>query len=219
MRRQKRGSMDRQGILFQGLRVRDVSSASFLREEFSYPLQISAAKESRADITYFLLFVMCRNFLCRSKVRGLKKEWETYLYTRAKESPYQGCGFWLPLDKDERRCARLLLGMLEDIRTYEDDRAEKAWISFWYLVRCAFREIYEFLKNAGALPFSELCRFAADYADIPFMGTAYLCMMYLIAEDTGVKILENGRVFLLYSCIKTGNRLWETDKDEISKRC
>lgn len=203
--------MNKHGILFQGLRVHPVLAASFLQEEVSYQAEVPRAEDEYLDVTYFLLFAMCQNLLCRSKVKGMKKEWEKYLFSAAEKSAYQSRGFWQSLEKEEYQCARLILGMLEDIRNFEDNRAEKAWISFWYLIRCGFQELYAFFRKTRRAAFQDLCQFAKEYSDIPFLGTSYLCVGFLLAEDLGVEIVENGRCQILYSCIKTGNKLWESE--------
>lgn len=209
--------MNKQGILFQGLPVHSSQKASFLQEESSYKLnpRLSEKGETYIDITYFLLYAMCRNVICRGKVRDMKPEWEEYLLKRAEKSTYRGEYFWMCMEAEEYRCAKLILGLLEDIRNLEDDRAEKAWISFWYLLRCGFREEYAYLQKNRKTTFKEICKSAGKYINQQFMGISYICTVFLLAEDAGVKISEDEDDALLYSCAKICNQLWETEGYEI----
>lgn len=210
--------MNKQGILFQGLPVHCNFGVSFLQEESFYRINPQFLKEQETvyiDITYYLLYAMSQNVICRGKVRGMKKEREEYLLKQAEKSTYQGEYFWMCLDFEQCRCAKLILGLLEDVRKLKGDRAEKGWISLWYLIRCGFRELYAFLRKYSRISFREICRLAAENENGQFMGISHICMSFIVAEDLDVKILEDKNYSLLYSCAKTGNRLWETGGHEI----
>lgn len=204
--------MNRQGILFRGLPVHGGQKKSFLQEEASYMGKSGyGRKEAKTymDITYFLLYAMCQNVICRGKVRDIKQERGEYLLRQADKSRYQGEYFWIGLEEEERRCAKLILGLLEEIRNFRDDRAEKAWIGFWYLIHCGFREEYNFLRKISRISVSELCEHVKNQENAAFMGTSRICMLFLLAEETGVKILDDEKNEAFYSCIRAGIQLWE----------
>lgn len=212
--------MNKQGILFQGLPVHRSFETSFLQEESSYRIQSESVQEEMyIDITYFLLYAMCGNVICRGKVRSMKKEREAYLLKQAEKSTYQGEYFWMCLENEEKRCAKLILGLLEDIRSLRDDRAEKGWISLWYLIHCGFRKEYTFLKKNRRITSGDLCRFAGEYGDRQFMGISQICMAFVVAEDLGVKVFEDEKYALLCSCVREGSQLWETGAHEILEEC
>lgn len=214
--------MNKQGILFQGLPVHCSKEAAFLREEHAYELKLKASEvsgETYIDITYFLLYVMCQNVICRAKVRDMKRERKAYLLIQAEKSRYQGEYFWMYLETEERRCAKLILGLLEDIRNQEEEEAEKAWISLWYLIHCGFREEAALLQKERQLFCKDLCRLAEKYEQQQFMGVSHICMYFLLAEDLNLNILEDEKSALLYSCAKAANCLWETKRHEIIEEC
>lgn len=158
---------------------------------------------------------MCQNVICRAKVRNMKREREEYLIRQAEKSRYKGEYFWMCLEPEECRCAKLILGLLEDIRNQENDRAEKGWISLWYLIHCGFRKEYDLLSKSRQISFKEVCRFVNEYENRQFMGIGHICMVFIVAEDLGAEILEDENYELLCSCVKAGCQLWETKVYEI----
>lgn len=211
--------MNKHGILFQGLPVYESKKASFVEEESGYEIGKSRICEKYMDVTYFLLYVLCQNADCHRKLAGMTKERAQYLLHKAEKSEYKGEYFWLSLEERERHCAKLILGLLEEIRYRHDDRAKKAWIAFWYLTRCGFREEYALLRGRNEITLKKLCRYASKYQERPYMGTGLICIFFLIAEDLNVKILHDSQSSLFYSCIKEGNILWKSVGYEIIKEC
>ena len=123
------------------------------------------------DITYLFLYGLSRNILCRAKIRDMKREWREYLLEKADRSTYQSVAFWKMLKKEEKKCARIVLGLVEDLRNCNDGRAEKAWVCLRYLLyvylfaegRISEREKRNFLfrsleidwRRNGGSPFKE----------------------------------------------------------------
>lgn len=212
--------MNRQSILFRGLPIHKSPEVSFLAEESFYmgsaPV-LQDAKEKYADITYFLIYAMCRNLRCRSKIRDMKKEWMEYLRKQAEKSVYQGSYFWYSLNAEEIPCAKIVLGMLEDIRNSEEEQAERSWISFWYLLKYGFWEEYETLKKQKIIDFQEICCLEARYGNWQSLGLSRICVCFAIAEDVGAIIRENGNYGLLFSCIRKESLLWESGREQEKK--
>lgn len=99
---------------------------------------------------------------------------------------------------------------MEDIRGEEEERAELAWIGFWYLIYKGFQEVYRFFKNIPRTTFQVLCQRAGEKKQERCMGISYLCMEFLFAEELGVQIEKNGTYPLLYGCMKTCQKMWES---------
>lgn len=212
--------MNRKGILFQGLPVYEALETDVIREESFYglPLAVQERGKQDGDVTYFLLYAMCKNVICRGKVRSMKQERKEYLLKQAEKSSYQGEYFWLCLDLSEQKCAKLVLGLLEDIRKRTDDRAEKSWVSLWYLIRSSFREEYSFLQTNRNISCRELCRKIGRGEDRQFMGISRVCMAYLAAEDLQIKIRKDEKYSLLCTCVKTGTELWDCSLSKANRR-
>ena len=115
----------------------------------------------------------------------METQWLEYLRERAGNSVYQGEGFWDSLSGEEKICAEAVLGLLEDIRGDEEERAELAWIGFWYLIYKGFQETYCFFKNIPPTTFQVLCQRAGEKKRERCMGISYLCMEFLFAEELG----------------------------------
>lgn len=205
--------MKKEGILFQGLCIQEDCQQDFLEEEGVYcgkKVFFQKAERCYVDSTYFLLYGICKNRKCRELVQGMEDEWRNYLQERARKSRYQGEVFWHSLSCEERECAQAALGLLEDIREGEKDRAELAWIGFWYLVYKGFYEIYGFLKGRFETRFQILCRLAKEKNQEPFHGISYLCMEFLFAEELGVEIEKNGPYSALRQCMQRCINKWES---------
>ena len=119
--------MKKEGILFQGLCIQERQRLDFVEEEGFYyekrkPYQKTEKKY--ADVTYFLLYIISKNQMCREMVQDMETQWLEYLRERAGNSVYQGEGFWDSLSGEEKICAEAVLGLLEDIRGDEEERAE-----------------------------------------------------------------------------------------------
>lgn len=111
--------MKKEGILFQGLCIQERQRLDFVEEEGFYyekrkPYQKTEKKY--ADVTYFLLYIISKNQMCREMVQDMETQWLEYLRERAGNSVYQGEGFWDSLSGEEKICAEAVLGLLEDIR-------------------------------------------------------------------------------------------------------
>lgn len=179
--------MEEKGILFQGLDPED----------------------EETDVTYFLLFTLCRNLWCRSKVREMKREWREYLLEEAEKSPFQDENFWMSLEEGEYRCGRVLLGIVEGVRWGEEESRERSRICLEYLLfHCCQRE-WRFLKDRRYVDIRELCSLESGYADCLFAGVSRICAGLLIAEFLGVEV-EHGRTYpMLLKCVREGNEIWK----------
>lgn len=205
--------MKKEGILFQGLCIQERQRLDFVEEEgFYYEKRkpYPKAEKKYADVTYFLLYIISKNQMCREMVQDMETQWLEYLRERAGNSVYQGEGFWDSLSGEEKICAEAVLGLLEDIRGEEEERAELAWIGFWYLIYKGFQEVYRFFKNIPRTTFQVLCQRAGEKKQERCMGISYLCMEFLFAEELGVQIEKNGTYPLLYGCMKTCQKMWES---------
>lgn len=207
--------MRKQGILFQGLCIiEDRHSPSLLKEEpchYQWENRGFPETEGRyVDVTYFLAYVIGKNRVCRAMVLGMEEEWREYLRSRARSSFYSGEYFWHCLTTEESLCAEAALGLLEDIRGEEEERAELAWIGFWYLLYKGFQEAYDFFKENSKTTFQIVCRLARKKKKEQFTGLGYLCVEFLFAEELGVEIEKDGNYPLFYSCMKKCGQLWES---------
>lgn len=204
--------MRREGILFQGLCIQEKLGRDFIKEEGGYYSGKSSFPKEEfhyVDSTYFLLYGIGKNRKCRELVQGMEAKWRNYLQERARKSRYQGEVFWHSLSGEEQECAQAALGLLEDIREGEMERAELAWIGFWYLVYKGFREIYGFLEGRFEITFQILIRRAKERNEEPFASISYLCLEFLFAEELEVKIRRSGRYSDLYRCMRRCIKKWE----------
>lgn len=204
--------MKRDGILFRGLCIQENRRQDFLQEEGVYCDADTCFQKTRiqyVDSTYFLLYSIGKNQKCRALVQEMEAGWRCYLQERARMSRYRGETFWQSLTREERECAQAALGLLEDIREGEKERAELAWIGFWYLIYKGFQEIYCFLKECLETTFQALVRRAKEKGQEPFTGISYLCMEFLFAEELGVEIEQSGPYSALYRCMKKCINKWE----------
>lgn len=205
--------MKKEGILFQGLCIQERQRLDFVEEEgFYYNKRnpVKKAEKKYADVTYFLLYIISKNQMCKNMVQDMEAQWRDYLQERARSSIYQGEAFWYSLTGEEKACAEAALGLLEDVRGQEEERAELAWIGFWYLIYKGFQEAYCFFKGIPRTTFQVICQRAREKNQERFMGISYLCMEFLFAEELGVQIEKNGTYPLLYGCMKTCQKMWES---------
>lgn len=184
----KRGFMLKKGILFQGLPGEE--------------------GEGCKDITYLFLYTLSRNVLCRAKIRDMKREWREYLLKKADKSFYQIPDFWKMLKKEEKRCARIILGLLEDLRNCEDVRAEKAWICLRYLIRSGYRREEAYLRENQEISFSGLWKMTGREKENLLLKGGRICMCLLIAEEDNRTIKKDKESFLLESCVKKAADTW-----------
>ena len=103
-------------------------------------------------------------------------------------------------------------GLLEDIRYGEQERAELAWIGFWYLIYKGFQEIYGFMKDGLVITFQTLCRLTKEKHQEPFYGISYLCIAFLFAEELGVEIKKNEPYSALYPCMQRCIKKWGSSR-------
>lgn len=208
--------MRKQGILFQGLCIQTRQSADFLQEERVYypagKTLLPKTEKKYVDITYALLYAISKNQKCQNMVSCMEEEWREYLLECAKSSSYDGAYFWRSLSWEEENCAQAALGLLEEIRKEKADRAELAWIGFWYLLYRGFQEIYGFFKETSHTSFREMCDLAKAKGREELLGLGYLCVGFLFAEELEVEIEKNGTYSLLYTCMKNCEELWRSGK-------
>mgnify|MGYP000326173598 CR=1 FL=1 len=130
--------MKREGILFQGLCIQE-SGNGFIQEEGVYYGEkvffFQKGETHYVDCTYFLLYGIGKNRRCQELVQGMEDKWRNYLRGKAKKSRYQGEIFWNSLYGEEQECAQAALGLLEDIRAEESERAELAGLGsgIWFI--------------------------------------------------------------------------------------
>lgn len=186
--RQKRGFMQKKGILFQGLP--------------------QTGGKGYKDITYLFLYGLSRNILCRAKTAGMRKEWREYLLEKAEKSAYQSPAFWKMLKKEERRCARVALGLLEDFRNGRDVRAEKAWVCLYYLVRSGYRREEEYLRENRKISFTSLWNMEKLESEETLLRTSRICMCLLIAEEKGGKVIPDENTYEFAKLLKKVDSMW-----------
>lgn len=204
--------MRTQGILFQGLYFSTKAEGSFLKEEFSYCKELQTETGHYIDVTYFLLYALCKNPKIRKMLEIMEKDWKEYILSSAEKSIYQRGAFWEYLDKGERENAQILLGLLEEIRNCHTSRAEKSWIAFAYLFHKSIGEEYSFLEGEKLVSFEKICSVAEKYQEIPFLPSAYICAAFFWAESQNIEIQRNGTYDFLYPCLKEGRKIWEREK-------
>lgn len=147
--------MRTQGILFQGLYFSTKAEGSFLKEEFSYCKELQTETGHYIDVTYFLLYALCKNPKIRKMLEIMEKDWKEYILSSAEKSIYQRGAFWEYLNKGERENAQILLGLLEEIRNCHTSRAEKSWIAFAYLFHKSIGVEYSFLEGEKLVSFEK----------------------------------------------------------------
>ncbi len=202
--------MGTQGILFQGLYFSTKAEASFLREEFSYYEELQTETGHYIDVTYFLLYALCKNSMAGEMLKTMEKNWKEYVLSAAEKSIYQRGAFWEYLDEEEWENAQILLGFLEEIRNCHTSRAEKSWIAFAYLFHKSIGTEYNFLSCEKSVPFEKICSVAEKYQEIPFLPSAYICAAFFWAESLNIEIQKNGTYDFLYPCLKEGEKIWES---------
>ena len=183
--------MRTQGILFQGLYFSTKAEGSFLKEEFSYCKELQTETGHYIDVTYFLLYALCKNPKIRKMLEIMEKDWKEYILSSAEKSIYQRGAFWEYLDKGERENAQILLGLLEEIRNCHTSRAEKSWIAFAYLFHKSIGVEYSFLEGEKLVSFEKICSVAEKYQEIPFLPSAYICAAFFWAESQNIEIQRN----------------------------
>ena len=203
--------MRTQGILFQGLYFSTKAEGSFLKEEFSYCKELQTETGHYIDVTYFLLYALCKNPKIRKMLEIMEKDWKEYILA-AEKSIYQRGAFWEYLNKGERENAQILLGLLEEIRNCHTSRAEKSWIAFAYLFHKSIGVEYSFLEGEKLVSFEKICSVAEKYQEIPFLPSAYICAAFFWAESQNIEIQRNGTYDFLYPCLKEGRKIWEREK-------
>ena len=164
------------------------------------------------DITYLFLYGISRNVLCRAKIRDMKKEWREYLLEKADKSTYQTPAFWKMLKKEEKKCAGIVLGLLEDLRNCEDVKAEKAWVCLRYLIRSGYRTEEESLREEKEISFSGLWELAGKEKEDLLLRSSRVCMCLLMAEENHREIRRDREIFLFEASIKKSEDLWENEE-------
>lgn len=161
------------------------------------------------DITYLFLYGLSRNVLCRAKIRDMKREWREYLLEKADRSAYQAPVFWKMLKKEEKKCARIVLGLLEDLRNCEDVRAEKAWVCLRYLIRSGYRAEEKYLREKKEMFFSSLWELTGEEKGDILLRSSRICMCLLMAEEDHREIKADRGIFLFEEGIKKTEELWK----------
>lgn len=200
--------MKRQGILFQGLYFSTKVKKSFLSEEFSYNGEIQTENGHYIDVTYFLLYALCKKSMVKKMIKIMEDDWKRYLLSVSGKSSYQKSTFWEYLDNDEWEKAQIILGLLEEVRNGHVARAEKAWIAFDYLFYKSIGKELDFLSREKSVPFEKICDVAEKYRGIPFLPSAYICAAFLWAENLNIEIQKSGTYDFLYPCLKEGEKNW-----------
>lgn len=203
--------MRTQGILFQGLYFSTKAEVSFLREEFSYYEEVQRETGHYIDVTYFLLYALCKNPKAGEMLRTMENDWKAYILSIAEKSVYQKGAFWEYLEKEERENAQILLGLLEEIRNCHTSRAEKSWIAFVYLFHKSVGAEYGVLEGERSVPFEKICCVAEKYREIPFLPSAYICAAFFWAENANIEIQKNGTYDFLYLCLTEERKIWERE--------
>lgn len=170
------------------------------------------------DITYLFLYGLSRNILCRAKIRDMKKEWREYLLEKAGKSGYQNPVFWKMLKKEEKKCARIVLGLVEDLRNCEDGRAEKAWVCLRYLVRSGCRMEEKYLREKKEISFSGLWKLAGEGTEDFLLRSSRICMCLLMAEEDRREVRKDDGVFLFEEAIEKSEDLWESGEKSLDMK-
>lgn len=200
--------MRTQGILFQGLYFSTKAEISFLSEEISYYGELQTESGHYIDVTYFLLYALCKNSMAREILKTMENDWKEYILSVAGKSIYQRSAFWEYLDGEEWENAQILLGFLEEIRNCHAFRAEKSWIAFYYLFQKSIGTEYNFLAKEKSVSFEKICNVAEKYQGIPFLPSSYICAAFFWAENLNIEIQKNGTYDFLYPCLKEGRKIW-----------
>ena len=164
------------------------------------------------DITYLFLYGLSRNVLCRAKIRDMKREWREYLLEKADRSAYQSTAFWKMLKKEEKKCARIVLGLVEDLRNCDDGRAEKAWVCLRYLIRSGYRQEEAYLRERKEIVFSALWELAGEETGDLLLRSSRICMCLIMAEEDHREIRTDRKRFLFEDSIKKTEDLWNNEK-------
>lgn len=164
------------------------------------------------DITYLFLYGISRNVLCRAKIRDMKREWREYLLEKADKSTYQTPAFWKMLKKEEKKCARIVLGLVEDLRNCKDVRAEKAWVCLRYLIRSGYRAEEEYLREEKEISFSSLWKLAGEEKEDLLLRSSRICMYLLMAEEDHREIRRDRELLLFEDGIKKFEDLWKNEE-------
>lgn len=207
--------MKRQGILFQGLYLYTKDELSFLREESYYHDEIRTENGNYVDITYFLLYAVCKNPETKVLIKTMEQSWRDYILSMAMKSSYRNGEFWEYLDSEEKEDAEILLGLLEEIRNCGKQRTEKSWITFWYIFNKSVGREYDFLSEEKVISFEKICHVASRHTEIPLLGCAYICVAFLWAENLGIEILRDGTYYYLYPCLQEGIKIWRKAERDI----
>ena len=77
--------MRTQGILFQGLYFSTKAEVSFLREECSYCEELQREKGHYIDVTYFLLYALCKNPKAGELLRTMERTGKNMFYQQQKK--------------------------------------------------------------------------------------------------------------------------------------
>ena len=164
------------------------------------------------DITYLFLYGLSRNILCRAKIRDMKREWREYLLEKADRSTYQSTAFWKMLKKEEKKCARIVLGLVEDLRNCNDGKAEKAWVCLRYLVRSGYRAEEGYLREKKEISFSGLWKLTGEGTGDLLLRSSRMCMCLIMAEEDHREIRTDREFFLFEDSIKKTEDLWNNEK-------
>ena len=80
--------MRTQGILFQGLYFSTKAEGSFLKEEFSYCKELQTETGHYIDVTYFLLYALCKNPKIRKMLETMEKDWKRIYFISSKKKVF-----------------------------------------------------------------------------------------------------------------------------------
>lgn len=244
--------MNRKGMIFEGLKVRNsislaaheevqrIADAIVIREEGSYGSSKKDEREEERDsygsslirqvyeglleeegseicldVTYFLVFAMSQNPVCQKELKEFPPDRVLHYQKLFLKGSYHGEYFLSSLGYEEYCYAQVLLGMLEEIRKEEAARAEDSYERFMGLVRNGWRDARKRLLTEKQVEYDSILDWARPYAEQPAMGMSQICVVYLLAEQFQVKVVQNIDYYLMLACMVEKNTTWDSSKEEV----
>ena len=234
--------MKREGIIFQGLKVRnkirkamdrEQMNPDLVREECGYMvsgkeeiydrrvaevmevLMENDGTEIRIDVTCFLIFAMCQNKICCREIDAMSKKERRDYQRKYKDRVLFREYFWSCLGYEEKYYGGILLGMLETIRFAEDTQATKTMEKFYSMVKKGWHGARKELLSERHLKFEKIQRWVREYTEQPAMGMSQICMILLLAEKMQILVEENVDYYLIMICLIDRNSIWHCRKEEI----
>lgn len=211
--------MNKTGIIFDGLKVRlegekmdEKSEQNAIREETAYEFQV---KRVSLDVTYFLTFATVHNSVCKQQMKQFSICEVLHYQELFKNCAYHGEYFLSCLGYEEYYYAQVVLGMLFEIREGKDEEAEYCYHQLLSMLKLGWSEVREELFYETSVEFHKIQEWAGLYTEQPAMGLSQLCIVYILAEVFGIRIITDHNYYLLLECMVARNTIWNSPKAEV----